>query len=550
MTTFLAKFNWSRINFKIFKIQRQIAIAWMNNNIDEVKMLQRKLIISYEARLLAVRRVITNQGRKTPGVDNILFETDNQLMEVVNILSNLSKYKAMPVKRVYIPKEHSDELRPLGIPTQFDRAVQALLAIALLPISECRADLRSFGFRPFRSTKDAIQYIYLLSSRNKNPYLWVLEGDIEKCFDSICHRWLLDNVPLPKHLLQETLKSGVLDGPELYFSDFGTPQGGIISPILSNYALDGLENILPEGCKLVRYADDFVIMSHSQEALVNEVMPKLIEFLEERGLKLKESKTKIIHLDEGFDFLGFNFRRYKSYNKDGSIKFKLLVIPAKKKISRIKNKIRLIFIDRTIGKPIDLIRKLNPILRGWSNYYSCVVSSRTFNYVSSYVWIHLWKWIRKLHPTRNATWLVEKYFRTYGKRNWVFVGKNESGNLIKLFYISGVNIVRHQMCKLEMNVFTMEDSELGKVYNKKITGLTILQSKLLNKQKGLCPVCESPLINEDALEVHHILSRKLGGKTVIKNLIILHKFCHYQVTYTKDDKISIIFKNKGIIKDN
>lgn len=266
------KHNWLRINLRVFKLQRSIAVAWKNEETQEVFRLQRQLIISYETRMLAVRRVITNPGRKTPGVDGVIWETELELVNTVKLLRNLSAYQAKQVKRIYIPKPGKDEIRPLGIPTIFDRAVQALAYIALIPIAETRVDKRSFGFRPYRSTKDAIQYLFLLLAAHKKK-CWVFEADIEKCFDSISHDWIIQNVPLPKHILKQFLKSGVLDKDMFVESKISTPQGGIISPTLSNYCFGGIETLIPDNCKMARYADDFVVVSNCKDTLQNEVIP-------------------------------------------------------------------------------------------------------------------------------------------------------------------------------------------------------------------------------------------------------------------------------------
>lgn len=551
MTTFLSKHNWSEINLKIFKLQRIIAIAWIREDYKEVSRFQRQLIISFEARLLAVRRVITNPGSKTPGIDGIVWSTEEDFNNAVKDLLNLADYAAKPVKRVWIPKPGTSDKRPLGIPTMFDRAVQALLYIALLPISESRADKRSFGFRPYRSARDVVTYIYLVLPNKFKPKTWILEADIEKCFDRISHEWLINNVPLPKHLLKEVLKSGFMDNNEIFNTDIGTPQGGIISPTLANYCLDGIEKLIPEDpkCILVRYADDFVVVSPERNVLEEVVIPRLENFLKERGLAMKKTKTRIVHIDTGFDFLGFNFRTYINY-KSVVLKKVLLIIPSSKNIRNFKKNIRTLTRKYFSANPAFLIFKLNPLIRGWSNYFNCAVSSVIFRKLSRFIWVLIYRWLRRKYPLISRRKLFTKFFTTIKGNKFVFTAKDWKNSSWFLYQIGYVKIVRYLICKLDKNVFTIDDNELSKLQKSSIPGLTETNRKLWNKQKGLCPVCSTSLLNEPILDVHHILPKKDGGKITFNNLILLHRNCHIIVHTTKDIKMLKYFYKNNILKTN
>ncbi|ESQ13255.1 MAG: hypothetical protein N838_34150, partial [Thiohalocapsa sp. PB-PSB1] len=300
-----------------------------------VKALQRLLSHSVSGRLLAVRRVTENRGKKTPGVDGIVWDTPEKKMNAVQRLLQ-RRYRAAPLRRIYIPKKNGKK-RPLGIPTLFDRAQQALCKLGLEPVAECTGDTNSYGFRPERSAHDAAEQVFN-ALRLKSSAQWILEGDIKACFDEISHNWMLKNIPTQKRTLRKWLKAGYMEKNVFHDTEKGTPQGGIASPLLANMCLDGLEACVVNNItekrqhkvNVVRYADDFIITGDSKEWLEQVAKPRVIRFLVERGLRLSEEKTHITHVTKGFDFLGWNIRKYPNG--------KLLIKPSESSIKTLAEK--------------------------------------------------------------------------------------------------------------------------------------------------------------------------------------------------------------------
>jgi RNA-directed DNA polymerase len=405
-------------------------------------------------------------------------------------------------------------------------------------VAETRADPNSYGFRRERSTADAIEQCFKIFSRRKVSPDWVLEGDIRACFDQISHPWLLARIPLEKKILAGWLKAGYLEKQTFHPSTAGTPQGGIISPVLANMALDGLEGALYDrfrhkdrskpstGVNLVRYADDFIISGRSPETLA-EIRAFTANFLAERGLELSPEKTSLTHLDEGFDFLGQNVRRYQG---------KLIIQPSKKSRKAFLDKVRGILKANPTLQTGLLIEQLNPIIRGWADYHRHVCSKQTYRRVDHAIFKALWRWARRRHPkTKPAAWVRKKYFCTHGTRTWTFTGKTMGRNgkekKVYLLYANNTPIRRHAKIKAQANPFDPQ-WELyfeNRIQAKMAVKLTPGLFKLWQSQDGKCPLCKQIITLESGWHTHHVLWRSKGGGDQLRNLQMLHPACHWQL---------------------
>jgi len=422
----------------------------------------------------------------------------------------------------------------LTVPAMKCRAMQALHLLALEPIAETTADLNSYGFRPERSTADAGEQCFIVLAKKVHAE-WVLEADIQGCFDQISHDWMLAHVPTDKAVLKKWLKAGFVYQNELFPTEAGAPQGGIISPVLANMTLDGLEARLAEkfpqarraGLKMnmVRYADDFIITGNSKEWLERNVKPAVVEFLAERGLVLSPEKTKVTRIGKGFDFLGWNIRKYNG---------KLLMKPSKANVKAHLDKIREVIKANKAAKQANLIRLLNPVLRGWANYHSHVVAKETFTRVDARVWSMLWRWAVRRHPNKGARWVKEKYFKTRGTRNWVFtaIEKQEDGTKRELTLLqeSDTPIQRHVKIRADANPHDPEwepyfESRWGKKMLNSSRGRVKLYRVWL-RQDGLCPDCQEPIAMGTHWDVRHIVKRTAGGSDAASNLELHHPNCH------------------------
>jgi len=358
--------------------------------------------------------VTSNKGKKTPGVDGVLWQGARAKWRAAASLRRRG-YHPQPLRRIYIPKKNK-KLRPLSIPTLFDRAMQALYKLALAPIAETLADRNSYGFREGRSCADAIAAGFLALSK-PNSATWTLEGDIKGCFDNICPKWMLEHILMDREVLRKWLDAGYIEEGKWYPGRKGTPQGGIISPTIANMVLDGLEQAIRESlprrrCRVnfIRYADDFIVTGKSKLILEKYVRPAIERFLAQRGLQLSEEKTVITHIKDGFTFLGQTFR------KTGNV---LHITPAKEGVLALIGKVgELIRTHVSAPMPI-LIKKLNQTLRGWGNYHRHVVASEAFSRIDHYVYEQLWRMLHRRHPKKSKGWLVGKYWKAAGQA-WVF----------------------------------------------------------------------------------------------------------------------------------
>ena len=454
--------DWAKCERQVGRLQARIVKATREGRWGKVQTLQRLLPHSFSGKALAVKRVTENQGRRTPGVDRVSWTTPAARLKAIGSLQRRG-YRPLPLRRVHIPKANGKQ-RPLGIPTMKDRAMQALYLLALEPIAETAADPNSYGFRPKRSPADALQQCFNTLCRGCSPQ-WVLEGDIKGCFDHISHEWMLKHVRTDKAVLQKWLKAGYIENRTLFPTEAGTPQGGIISPSLANLTLDGLEKLLAatfprQGWKnrqrwtpkvnLVRYADDFIITGDSKELLENEVRPLVEQFLQERGLALSADKTRITHIDEGFDFLGQNLRKY-----DG----KPLVKPSKKNTQVFLEKVRgIIDANQSVSQTV-LIGQLNPVIRGWANYHQHCAAKETFDRVDHEIWRALWRWARRRHPKKSRDWVKKHCFPTRRHRAWTFATKTEKQTpdgkpvWLRLVYAGETKIRRHVKIRKDANPF-------------------------------------------------------------------------------------------------
>ncbi|MGH3848326.1 MAG: group II intron reverse transcriptase/maturase [Pseudonocardiaceae bacterium] len=442
--------DWRQAERTVRRLQARIVKATHEGRWNKVRALQRLLTHSYSGKALAVKRVTANRGKRTPGVDGETWTTPRQKVTAIRHLRQRG-YTPQPLRRVYIPKK-TGKVRPLGIPTMRDRAMQALHLLTLSPIAETTGDQSSYGFRPCRSTHDAIARCHLLLSKRASPR-WVLEGDIRACFDWISHDWLLAHVPMDRSILRKWLKAGFVDKRILFPTEDGTPQGGIISPTLANLALDGLHALLRERfpyrarhkVNLVRYADDFIITGASKEVLEAQVRPLVEQFLMERGLALSLDKTVITHIDQGFDFLGKNIRKYRG---------KLLIKPSKAAVSSVLRDARGIFRNSGSLTAGQLIQRLNPLLRGWAYYHRHGVSSRTFEAVDNHIWHGLLRWARRRHKDKSSRWIGRKYFLPHEGRRNVFtgtVGPHTAPRTVRITRTASIPIRRHVLVRGEAN---------------------------------------------------------------------------------------------------
>jgi RNA-directed DNA polymerase len=540
--------NWSLIDWKkiykyVKRLRQRIFRAEQLGKKRKVRKLQRLMIRSKANLLLSIKRVTQiNKGKKTAGVDGQTVTNSNDRIKLYSVLKeyNIKYIRPRPAKRTYIPKKNG-KMRPLGIPVIKDRIFQNVVKNALEPQWEAKFEPSSYGFRPKRSTHDAIVNLYTkLSSRTTRP--WIFEGDFKGCFDNLNHQYImdcLDGFPA-KETIHKWLKAGYVDNDSFHSTDSGTPQGGIISPLLANIALHGMEEVLGiryhldrgnhklarNSVGVVKYADDFVIVCKTKEEAIS-MYDRLTPYLDKRGLTLAEDKTKVTHISQGFDFLGFNLRQYEINNR-----MRLLIKPSKGSIKKSKETLKNAFMEMR-GKPVrDLITKLNPIIRGTGNYWSTQVAKKIFGSLDTYIWIKTRKYLKTLHPKKSFKWIFKRYFKAdhtgVSKDRWILTDPHD--NKTQLIKMSWIPIVRHAMVKYRNSP---DDASLKQYFDERdkkefLRNSVLSRRKLAKRSNYKCRICRQSLAGDEPLRINQIIPIKLGGDERYDNLELLHKGCHLQ----------------------
>src|SRR3954468_1577996 len=535
--------DWREANRIVTNLRQRIFRAARANDHRKVRSLQKLMLRSQSNILMSVRRVTqVNAGKNTPGVDKVLVKTPAARGELVDRLATFQPWRARPVRRVYIPKKSdSSKRRPLGIPTIMDRCLQAMVKNALEPAWEARFEGSSYGFRPGRNAHDAIEKIYGFSCPNRRKKV-VVDADIAGAFDNISQEFILKalgDVP-GKALIKQWLKAGYLEDGRYHDTPTGTPQGGVISPLLLNIALHGMEAALgathdTQGTSrgkraVVRYADDFVVFCESREdalAVRDRILP---DWSAKRGLSLSAEKTRIIHLTEGFDFLSFNIRRFLHPQTSRS-GYKLCIKPSKKAVLGKVKELREKWLSLRGHSFKAVLWKRKPIIRGWANYTRTAVTSRLFNKLDDWMFRRALRYAKHTHPKKSWKWVRKRYWGRWNKEredDWVFGDKHSGKYLLKF---SWFKIERHILVR---GTSSPDDPDLRaywwerqKVNAKHLSGEDI---DMANDQGWVCRLCGMDLINGEELHRHHKVPRARNGSNARSNRELVHLYCHQQET--------------------
>jgi len=535
--------DWREANRIVTNLRQRIFRAARANDHRRVRSLQKLMLRSRSNMLMSVRRVTqVNAGKNTPGVDKVLVKTPAARGELVEQLATYQPWRAKPVGRVYIPKKSdSSKRRPLGIPTMMDRCLQAMVKNALEPAWESRFEGSSYGFRPGRNAHDAIEKIYGFARPNTRKQV-VVDADIKGAFDNISQEFILTalgDVP-GKALIKQWLKAGYLEDGRYHDTPNGTPQGGVISPLLLNIALHGMEAALGvhhdlQGTSrgkraVVRYADDFVVFCETEEdaiAVKDRILPA---WLAERGLALSAEKTRIVPLTEGFDFLSFNVRRY-AHPQTSRSGYKLLIKPSKKAVLAKVAELRDEWLALRGHRVAAVLWKLNPIIRGWANYHRRVVSSRLFNKLDNWMYRRAQRYTKHTHPKKSWAWIRQRYWGQWNKErddHWVFGDKHSGKYLLKF---SWFKIERHELVRGQCSP---DDPDLRDYWweRQKVNAkhLSFGDIDMANDQGWVCRLCGMHLINGEELHRHHTVARAKGGSNARSNRELVHLYCHQQET--------------------
>jgi len=550
-----AEIPWRKLEKHQYRLQKRIFKASERGDLKTVHKLQKLLMKSRSARLLAVRRVTQdNQGKKTAGIDGVKSVQPTGRLAMVEAIHPklIAERNPLPLRRVWIPKPGKNEQRPLGIPVMYDRACQALAKAALEPQWEALFEANSYGFRPGRSAHDAIGAIFN-NLRWKNKY--VLDADIKGCFDNINHQALLEKLhtyPAMRRLVKGWLKAGVMEALELSPTEAGTPQGGVVSPLLANIALYGMEEALLKAYigenkapsaqrgapQLIRYADDFVVL-HEKAEEVSKAQQIIATWLQGIGLELKPSKTRLSHTLEkyqgnvGFDFLGFTIRQFpvgKTHTgkdtKGKPLGFKTIITPSKEGVQRHLQELRRILQKGQSLPQEEIIDQLNPVIHGWALYYRTVVSAKQFATCDHLLLSMLWQKMTKKHPKKGAGWVKRKYWRTIEGNTWTFATPEGPKQQV-LRWHAAIPIQRH--IKVKGNTSPFDGNLLywaKRLKDHPLTKTTL--GKLLQKQQGKCRWCELLFKDGDQIEIDHITPKSEGGGEELSNKFALHRHCHDQ----------------------